>query len=521
MDGKGGSAISSKPACQRSRDNVFGVTICLLSRAQSWFHWHVPCSSCPWNMNMRHRVFFPVRRTGNVTGFCPRSWIFYFFCPIQHRFRLLSGEWFVTEVGSLVYEFLECLLIRRHPPVESTARGPADSCRNIGPNASGEEDGVVREWHICSRRTPKANSFSAAVTNKLPAGRTIRFSSRWRGIKTKRIVKIVRIVTDIGIQVKASVHPDRILRNESLQSRAVIATPIEIQAGAVIFSACILVQVCARASRTRALSECLVRILRLNRTGSIRQRHCAAQDISKKVADACRVGPSKDLVKTSVQEVGSGGRPREFLNEVCAIVEIRPRRAADGLRNALPDRIVLEARCHSSTDGTQPISRVPSVGLAPIIRKISVRIVRERRAAPLGELIIGVMGPRREWRRHVRPGVAAADAGASAGIVVGVIQITQRGGAELVADAGRLGRGIVVVDGGDAVRERQRCPAAPGVVAERHCRASLRDLYRSIRVIVAVGDGWLTGDGHRGLTTTIVITIRNGSAGTALGCQPV
>src|SRR6266566_1070126 len=141
MDGKGGSAISSKPACQRSRDNVFGVTICLLSRAQSWFHWHVPFSSCPWNMNMRHRVFFPVRRTGYVTGFCPRSWIFYFFCPIQHRFRLLSGEWFPTEVGGLVYKFLECLLIRRHLTVESTARGPADSCRHIGPNASGEEDG--------------------------------------------------------------------------------------------------------------------------------------------------------------------------------------------------------------------------------------------------------------------------------------------------------------------------------------------------------------------------------------------
>src|SRR5260370_28896526 len=96
---------------------------------------------------------------------------------------------------------------------------------------------------------------------------------------------------------------------------------------------------------------------------------------------------------------------------------------ANRLAPAATERIVLKTRGRSAADGHQLISRVPGISIRSVAGQVSIGVVRETRAFPLRELIVDIVGGRRSRLRHVRPGIAPADARAPYRQIVSVCDV--------------------------------------------------------------------------------------------------
>src|SRR5260370_6299391 len=93
----------------------------------------------------------------------------------------------------------------------------------------------------------------------------------------------------------------RVLRDESLERRAVVAGAIEVEAGTVVFTAGKLIGITITAAHGRR-SERLIRVVRSDRAAGADQAYGRAQGVGQKTNRTARVCPRKILVDTEAGE---------------------------------------------------------------------------------------------------------------------------------------------------------------------------------------------------------------------------
>src|SRR5436309_9578451 len=103
------------------------------------------------------------------------------------------------------------------------------------------------------------------------------------------------------------------------------------------------------------------------------------------------VGSCQYLVKCGVQQVCRGRCTRELLYDVCAIIQVGGGRTTDGFADAATEWVILEVGGQGAADGRQLISRAPGIRVRSVTCEIAVRVVSERSAAPLRELVVGIV----------------------------------------------------------------------------------------------------------------------------------
>ena len=167
------------------------------------------------------------------------------------------------------------------------------------------------------------------------------------------------------------------------------------------------------------------------------------------------------------------------------------------------------------------ISRIPAICLRTVTGHVAVCIIANRASAPLGKLVIRIIGCRADGLGHTCAGKAAADAAASAGGIVRVAEVPERVCAGLIGDSGQLRSGVVGVVGCNAVWQRERQTPASRVVAESYIRTTLHHLKHTIRIVISIGDGRLAGDSHRVAPSRSVVSIGYRSLRRHLRCKPV
>ena len=87
--------------------------------------------------------------------------------------------------------------------------------------------------------------------------------SRLSTNKTKRIYEVSRGVSHQVVEVSiAAVEIQRVLRNESLEARAVVSGAVKVQSGAVVFTAGELIRVAVGGTPGRSRTEGLIRVVR-------------------------------------------------------------------------------------------------------------------------------------------------------------------------------------------------------------------------------------------------------------------
>src|SRR5206468_424791 len=76
------------------------------------------------------------------------------------------------------------------------------------------------------------------------------------------------------------------------------------------------------------------------------------------------------------------------------IVQVRRGRTSNGLAYTSSKRIILEAGCRSAANRGQVISRIPAICLRTVTGHVAVCIIANRASAPLGKLVIHIIGCR-------------------------------------------------------------------------------------------------------------------------------
>ena len=171
-----------------------------------------------------------------------------------------------------------------------------------------------------------------------------------------------------------------------MEAGVIVSGAVEVEAGGVEFAAGEGEAVGGAGAGNRRVAERLEGIRSLRRAGGIGQRERAAEGIRQEIARARGIRAVEVFVHATSEQIRRSRRAGDFLHGIHAVVE-ELRHAANGLADAPPKGIVLEARRHASTDRNQLIPRVPGVGVRSIARQVAVGVVAEVRAFPVRKLI--------------------------------------------------------------------------------------------------------------------------------------
>jgi hypothetical protein len=124
----------------------------------------------------------------------------------------------------------------------------------------------------------------------------------------------------------------------------------------------------------------------------------------------------------------------------------------------------------------QVVPGIPGKIIGAVGQHVSICVIAERDAIPVGELIGSVICGRANWRRQICSSETSTHLRPAAKLIVDIGQITQWTATKVVSDSDDLGAAVICVRDTDPVGQSHRGTPIGIVIAKADYRSALRYL---------------------------------------------